>query len=295
MNNINNILIAVELDELSESVIEYGITLGLMLDANVRCLHVSRPLANKIIYDETGELNDDFSDMLDAPETYDLDEIIEQDLEKLRSMILNVLDRMKIDDLTVMPHVRSDFAVAGIIKEAEETAADLIVIGAHVDYIKKDRGVGNLSRSIIDKTEKSIVVVPSTYGNRNLDHMCMFVNFEFEELTMIQDMIEVAISNEVHLSFIHIVDKNERVVDIEKKIRVYQRLFLKDEDHSYVSFTMKTGAIENIIDDLTNDMDVDFIGLKTKKKHWNLFGLQQAYDSRVLNNIKVPLYIWRQK
>ena len=144
MNNINNILIAVELDELSESVIEYGITLGLMLDANVRCLHVSRPLANKIIYDETGELNDDFSDVLDAPETYDLDEIIEQDLEKLRSMILNVLDRMKIDDLTVMPHVRSDFAVAGIIKEAEETAADLIVIGAHVDYIKKDRGVGKL-------------------------------------------------------------------------------------------------------------------------------------------------------
>ena len=57
---------------------------------------------------------------------------------------------------------------------------------------------------------------------------------------------------------------------------------------------MKTGKIDHIIDDLTKDMDVDLIGLKPQKKHWNLFGLHEAFDSSVLNYIKVPLYVWKR-
>lgn len=294
MNNINNILVAVELDKASESVIEYGITLGLMLDANVRYLHVCRPAASKLVYDEEGELMDSFIDGIADSVDENIDEMIEDDLQQLRAMVITVLNKMSLDDHVVMSNVRSDFAVSGILTEAQETATDLIVVGAHVDYRKRDMGISNLSRSIIDKSSRSVVVVPSSYGNRNLDHMCMFINFEFGELTMIQDMIEVSNTNDVHLSFIHILDKDEKIVAIEKKIKVYRRLFLQDEDHPYISFNMKAGKIDNIIDDLTNDMDVDFIGLKTKKKHWNLFGLQQAFDSKVLNHIKVPLYVWKR-
>ena len=293
MIKINNILVAVELDKESEGVIEYGVTLGLILDANVRCLHVSRPEASELIYDEEGILLDNYNDTSDDVEVDDIDDMMDDDLQKLRAMVVTVMNKLSIEEHTVIANVRSDFAVSGIIAEAEETAADLIIVGAHVDYRKQDMGISNLSRSIIDKSSKSVVVVPSTYGNRNLDHVCMFINFEFGELTMIQDMIQVATNNGIHLSFIHILDTDEKVVAVEKKLKVYQRLFLHDEDHDLISFTMKTGNIDHIIDDLTNDMDVDLIGLKTQKKHWNLFGLQKAFDTSVLNHIKVPLYVWR--
>tara|TARA_R110000737_G_scaffold145409_2_gene175490 strand:- start:252 stop:1136 length:885 start_codon:yes stop_codon:yes gene_type:complete len=294
MIKINNILVAVELDKESEGVIEYGITLGLILDANVRCLHVSRPEASRLIYDEEGILLDNYNDSLDDVVVDDIEDMVDDDLQKLRAMVVTVKNKLSIVEHTVIVNVRSDFAVAGIISEAEETAADLIIVGAHVDYRRQDMGISNLSRSIIDKSTKSVVVVPSTYGNRNLDHICMFINFEFGELTMIQDMIQVATNNGIHLSFIHILDIDEKVVAVEKKLKVYQRLFLQDEEHNLISFTMKTGNIDDIIDDLTNDMDVDLIGLKTQKKHWNLFGLQKAFDTSVLNHIKVPLYIWRR-
>ena len=189
--------------------------------------------------------------------------------------------------------MRSDFAVPGILAESNEIGADLIVVGAHVDFKRKDLSISNLSKEIIDRSEKSVVVVPSTYGNRNLDHMCMFINFEFNELTMIQDMIEVAMNNDVHLSFVHIMDTEEMMTKIEENIMVYRRLFLNDEDHTYISFSLKSGKISDIIDDLTNDMDVDLIGLKSQKKHWDLFGLQKTFDYEVLNHIRVPLYIWR--
>ena len=293
MNKINNILVAVELDKASEAIIEYGITLGLMLDANVRCLHVSRPLSSRLIYDDSGELLDTYIDSVGSSIVEDIDDMIEDDLKQLRAMVITVLARMSIEDQIVMSNIRSDFAVSGILSEAEETATDLIVVGADVDYRKRDLGIGNLSRSIIDKSSKSVIVFPSTYGNRNLDHMCMLINFDFNELTMIQDMIEVSNRNEVHMSFIHILDEEEKVLDADKKLKVYRRLFLQDEDHGFISFNLKAGKIENIIDDLTNDMDVDFIGIKANKKHWNLFGLQQAFDGKVFNHIKVPLYVWK--
>ncbi len=293
MNKINNILVAVELDKESLSVMEYGITLGLMLDANVRCLHVTRPMANRIVKDESGLLVDEYDSIEQEDLHVNLEKMMSDDLEKLRSMVLTVRSKMDLDDHPISANVRSDFAVPGILAESNEIGADLIVVGAHVDFKRKDLSISNLSKEIIDRSEKSVVVVPSTYGNRNLDHMCMFINFEFNELTMIQDMIEVAMNNDVHLSFVHIMDTEEMMTKIEENIMVYRRLFLNDEDHPYISFSLKSGKISDIIDDLTNDMDVDLIGLKSQKKHWDLFGLQKTFDSEVLNHIRVPLYIWR--
>lgn len=294
MNKINNILVAVELDKASEGVIEYGITLGLMLDANVRCLHVCRPVANRIIYDDQGILLDSVNDLSEESLVEDIDKMMDQDLEKLRAMVVTVLNKMSIEDLVVMSNIRSDFAISGILAEVEETATDLIIVGAHVDYRKQDMAVSNLSRTIIEKSKKSVIVVPSTYGNRNLDHMCVLVNFEFEELTMIQDMIEVSNNNAIHLSFIYILDDEEKIVDVDRKLKVYRRLFLQDEDHGYISFNMKAGAIEEIIDNLTMDMDVDFIGIKPQKKHWNLFGLLHTVEGGIFNHLKVPLYVWKK-
>lgn len=290
MKKINKILIAVELDKESETVIEYGITLGLMLDATVRCLHVTRPVANRIVLDDDGISMDDFSDLTDNE---DIQDLLDSDEKQLRSMVHAVLEKMNLDEYTVMTNVRSDFAIPGILNEAQETSTDLIVVGAHVDFRRKDMSVSNLAKEVIDKYEKSIVVVPSTYGNRNLDHISMLVNFEFGELTMIQDMLDVAIKNNIHMSLVHLLDDEEKVIDVEKKMNVYKRLFSTHEHDKMISFELKAGQVSHMIDELTNDMQVDLICLRTKKKHWNLFGLQQSFDTKVMNHIKVPLYVWK--
>lgn len=290
MKKINKILIAVELDKESETVIEYGITLGLMLDATVRCLHVTRPVDNRILRDDDGISIDEFDDLTDNE---DIQELLDNDEEQLRSIVQTVLDKMNLDENTVMSTVRSDFAVPGILNEAQETSADLIVVGAHVDFRRKDMSVSNLAKDVIDKYEKSIVVVPSTYGNRNLDHMSMLVNFEFGELTMIQDIVEVAVKNNVHVSLVHLLSDDERVVDAEKKMNVYKRLFSNHAQGEVLSFELKAGKISDMVDELTNDMEVDLICLRTEKKHWNLFGLNHSFDTKVMNHIKVPLFVWK--
>lgn len=293
MNRINNILIAVELDQASESVIEYGVTLGLMLDAHVRCLHVFRPLTNRIVVDEDAVLDADRSDIDEDEKSDDIEELVGRDLQTLRTKVLSVLNKMEIPDYPVIANVIADFAVTGILQEARDTAADLIVVGAHVDFRRKDLSISNLAKEVIQRADKSVVVVPSTYGNRNLDHICMFVNFEFEELTLIQDMIEVALNANLYLTFVHVVAMDERVVDAEDKINVYRRLFINDEDNSHISFAIKAGSINDIIDELTSDLEVDLIGLRTKQRHWNLFGLQQSFGTKIMNYIRVPLYVWK--
>ena len=297
MNTIKNILIAVELDDAAAEVIEYGITLSLMLNANVRCLHVYRPEMYRLVYDDHGLLMDNFDDIdedLDSNSLLDSDKLVEADKEQLVKIVETVKSRMSLEDKKVIVNVRSDFAVSGILSEAEEFDADLIILGGYVGYRMKNMTIGNLAKSIIDKAAQSVIVVPSSIGNRNLDHICMFINFEFEELSMIQDMMDVARNNDTRLSFVHILDKDERVVAADEKLKVYKRLFLNNNSDNLTSFILKSGKFDNIISELTDEMDVDLIGLKAKKKHWNLFGFQKSFDNKVLNRINVPLYIWNE-
>lgn len=298
MKNIKKILIAVEFDDDSNTVIEYGITLGIMLDASVRVIHISRPIANRIIYDLDGELIDEFKDV--DSEIDDLDEdamevMEENDLQTLKTIVGKVLHDMDLDHHPISIGVSADFAVTGIINEAEKINADLIIVGGHVDFRHKDRSISNLSKEIINRTTRSVLVVPSSYGNRNLDHICMFVNFEFGELTMIKDMIEMAIETNVNLSFVHILDKDEKLVEINQKLEVYNRLFLNLENNHLVSFKVMNGNITDVINKLVLNLDVDLFGINTKKKHWSLFGFQKSFNNQVMKQFKVPIYIWRHQ
>lgn len=292
MEHIKNILIAVELDNDSEVVLEYGITLGIMLDANVRCLHVTRPLSNQLPNDSEEITVENYGEYV-PEDVMTLDKIVEYDHVKLRSLVARVLNKMQIVDHPISTHVIPDFAVQGILKESNETGADLIIVGAHVDYHKKDNAISNLSKRIIEDSNQSVIVVPSTYGNRNLDHICMFINFEFDELDMIKDMIDVVRWNGLHLSFIHILGSNQLVSEAEAKLDVYRRIFLDFEEDPLVAFKMVEGDLTDIIEDLSNDFGVDLLGLRLKKKAWKMFEMEDAFEKIIMDHIKLPLYVWK--
>lgn len=292
MEKIKNILIAVELDKESEVILEYGITLGIMLDAAVECLHISRPLSSRILYDNEGipvELYGEY--ILD--DTDSVDKMVDDDLAKLKIMVSNVLGRMKVNDHPLTINVIPDFAASGILTQANKINADLIIVGAHVDYRKKDNAVSNLSKKIIDESTQSVIVVPTWYGTRNLDHICMFINFEFGELEMIKDLIDVVRWNGLHLTFVHMLDDHERVIEADSKLDVYRRIFLDFEEDPLIKFKLVSGELSDVIDDLSDDMDVDLIGLKLKKKAWKLFNMENSIEDKIMDHIKVPLYVWK--
>lgn len=292
MEQIKNILIAVELDNESEAVLEYGITLGIMLDATVKCLHVSRPLSNRIPYDNEDIAVENYGEYI-LDDTEVIDEMVEEDLAKLQNLVSNVLQKMEIKDHPISVTAIPDFAIPGILDQATKSNVDLIVVGSHVDYRKKDRAISNLAKKIIEDATQSVIVVPSTYGNRNLDHICMFVNFEFGELDMIKDMIDVVRWNGLHLTFIHVLEEKESSIDAEKKLDTYRRIFLGFDEDPLISFKYVEGELHDIIDDLSNDLEVDLMGLKVKKKAWKVFNLEDTFENKIMNHIRVPLYIWK--
>jgi hypothetical protein len=121
----------------------------------------------------------------------------------------------------------------------------------------------------------------------------MFISFEFSELEMIKDMIDIVRWNGLHLTFVHMLDEDERVIEADAKLNVYRRIFLDFEEDPLISFKLVSGEMSNIIDDLSNDMDVDLIGLTVKKKAWNLFLMESTFEDKILDHIKVPLFVWK--
>jgi nucleotide-binding universal stress UspA family protein len=295
MNEIKKILVAVELDKESETVIEYGITLGLMLDAEVRCLHVTRPEINNIIKAQTTvaeglHMTDhEISEILEE----DIDGLISHDLTELRRMTHAILAKLECTSLSITETVRSDFAVAGIIDEATEQSSDLIIVGAHVDYKNREVGVTNLAKDLINRIKKQVIVVPSTYGHRNLDHMAMLIAFDFSEISMLQDLIESCHAMSIQLTCIHMLEDKTQRLEVEQNLKVYRRLFYKDNSSKNVKFICKEGEVSAIIDNIVDDLKVDLIALRFQKRHWNLLGFNKTLNKEVLAHLRVPIYVWK--
>jgi nucleotide-binding universal stress UspA family protein len=293
MDNINEILIAVELDNESEVIIEYGITLALMLNANVKCLHVSRPLSNRTTYKQEGFSSPEVNDTFEEIDLDSIDEILEEDTDILYAMVNNVKQRLDLDDFHIPIKVRADFAVPGILNEAEDIKTDLIIVGAHVDFKKRNHGITNLSKELIERSNKSVIVVPTSYGNRNLDHIGVFINFEINELSIIQDMIDVANNCDVQVSFIHILEKGESRTEAERNIEIYNKLFLHIGDSALIEFNILEGEITEALKMLNEKIKVDLIVLKLRKKNWNFLGLKNSIDHKIMSEITIPLFVWK--
>jgi|GEM_PF-6668434 len=291
MKNIEEILIAVELDNESEEIIEYGITLGLMLNANVRCVHVARPLANRMTLDD--DINS--VDSPDYPQENDLsafEELMKNDDIVLNEKICNVLERLDLDDHLIPFNVRADFAIPGILNEATEHNSDLILVGAHVDFKKKNHGITNLSKDLIERSDVPVIVVPSSYTNGDFDHICVFINFEFDELSLIKEMCDLSSTCDVQVSFVHVLNKDEKKSVVEAKIDVYNNIFAQLEGSAQIEFKVIEGDVPEVLEMLNDTMKVDLIVLKSMNIHWKYFGLQNSFGDKIMDEIKIPLLVW---
>ena len=185
MKNIKQILVASELDSEAIEVMEYAVTLGMLLDAQIHCIHVSNFSLAPLLEP------DSVSDIDLAEGESEVQRIIRMQLveskEALKNIVRDVASKLKLEQLDVDLSAVTGPIVPSILQCADEIDADLIITGAHID-LKSDGILDNLAYDIIEKGERSVLVVPSTYVNRNLDEVALFINFEVEEISLLMDL-----------------------------------------------------------------------------------------------------------
>jgi nucleotide-binding universal stress UspA family protein len=288
MKNIKKILIAVDLDDLSLEVLEYGVTLSILLNAKVKCIHVSNPYSTTLIK----EANDIEGSFIPGQDKFtNIEDVLQQDLNSLQHLIDIVKDRLGLENHPIETEVISGFTVPEILAESNSWHASVIIVGMHKNPFKP--GKSSIVSELIDQTKTSIIIVPSTYVNRNLDKLSVFINFQFDELNLILDVVEWVRQNNLEIIFTHIIDQEKDLLVIKNRLSTYHRLFKNEIKSGSVSFQVKTKHMSEVLTSLSNDDGVDLNILRSQKRHWSLFLLKAIESDTALKYIKVPLMIWK--
>jgi nucleotide-binding universal stress UspA family protein len=140
-----NILVAVDLSEASDQVIEAARGVADLTGASIYVLHVIETDASTIGYDS-------------VPETAQARIAIDFPLEHKRVSVL--VEKLQNEGLDASPWLVCGVAVATTLIEAERLGAGLIVLGTHGHGAVYDALIGSFPAGIIRKSKLPTLVVP---------------------------------------------------------------------------------------------------------------------------------------
>ena len=215
MNKFKKILIATDLEDISLEILEYGFILGLNTNARIRCLNIASPNTA-----ETADLKIKYAETNYVPEqtVQSLDELVESNSESLIQLTQQVKSNFPGISLDFETDVQVGQVSNTVIDYANGWGADLIIVGMHND--PKKINYAPISSEIIDKAICSVLVFPKSYGERNLDKISVFIDFKFDEITMILDIVELAKSQGTEVTFVHILEAGKDSHEVKNKMNI---------------------------------------------------------------------------
>ena len=158
ISQYKTILYSTDLSENSAHAFRHAISVAKAYDAKIHILHMMQEMDVTVInYVSSVMGKDQFEGM----------ELNHE--EEMREQILERLDRFAADELADFPEELARVAsiivhhgnpVAGILAEADNLSADLIVMGTHGKGPMKYAFLGSVAEKVLRKTMRPVMIVP---------------------------------------------------------------------------------------------------------------------------------------
>lgn len=161
---MKKILVPVDFSDVTEPVLNHATTLAKALGAQLILLHVSSPIVEGVAA-ELG--NSDFSNLgipggnFGVYMRYDvLRDQIAAELKQEHAQLIELKKSLDPALDTRIILVRGDI-VDGILREAEEHGADMVVMGSHGHGFFHKALLGSISEAIVDSGKLPVLVIPA--------------------------------------------------------------------------------------------------------------------------------------
>jgi len=163
---IKKILYATDLSKNSVYAYRYAMDMAEKYNAEIVTLHVIEPIPPQVkhyvsIYVDEAKWEEKIK--------------TEQKMaiEQIKKRLQEFCKRESQDDprcllLVTKILVQPGHPVEEILKAAEEEACDVIILGTHGKGFLKETFLGNVARSVLDRTRKPIFVIPIPHGETDL-------------------------------------------------------------------------------------------------------------------------------
>ena len=285
MKHINNILVASELNKESYEALAYGITLGLMYDAKVSCIHVVKPSPLDIIKETFHIGSAKYGEALIQAK---------KESQNLLGHIIDVIAKeLGVGEVNVDLKIVNGTLSKCIMDHAEKIKADVVIIGTEPGSRFSRTAHTNLAINMIASEKANVLLIPSEFHMERIEQLGAFVNFEVEEVDFIHKMINHAKKTEKGVKLIHVIEPGESIEKAKELLQSFERLFAKEMRQDGIKFELELGSLQQVVNDLKAKHGIDLMVIRAYKRHWDMYTSSTSFSDKVIKNMKSPLMIWK--
>jgi nucleotide-binding universal stress UspA family protein len=271
------ILFPTDFSNASENAYVYALKLAERFQATITVLHVYELL----------ELHTWIEESMDTSEVNDKITLGEFDRFKSEIALLKrIAKESHLEGIEVNYALKeSDFVVDAILSEAEESQADLIVMGTTGATGMKEIFFGSVASKVMEMSAMPVFVVPDTANYRGIEKIGLLLEFKSAELELIVKSLSIARGLGGHLHCLHV-----DVFDPEKvkhKSIEYREAFKHEPDisfHTHYDLDVEKGILEFM---KSNQIDVVVMRIKQQSMLKELFSYSIA--KRIAYHTDIPL------
>ena len=285
MKEINNILIVSELNKESYEALAYGITLGLMFEAEMCCMHVLKPSPIDLVKETFLIGSDHYENALKEAK---------EESQNLLGHIIDIIGQeLGVGELNVDLKIVSGPIGKSINEFAKKMNADLVVLGADSGTKFLNSQQTTLALSMIEEGDTNILLIPSGYKMDRIDQIGGFINFEAEDVQFIYKLINLFEQTEFGVRLIHVATNENEAENVDPALRRFEKLFSEPIKSGNICFDVEIGPLTKVLNSLNDNHDIDLMVIRKNRRHWNVFTSVSSFSDKVIRNIKIPLLVWK--
>jgi|GEM_PF-2772460 len=285
MKHINKILVASELNKESYEALVYGITLGLIYDAEVSCIHVVKPSPIDIIKETLQIGSAKYGDALKNAT---------EESQELLSHIIDVIGReLGVGEVDVNLKIVTGNLSRSIMNHADEIDADLVIIGTESGTRFSRTAHTNLALNMIKLEKANVLLIPSGFQLEQIEQYGSFINFEEDEVDFVYKLINHAKVTENPVKLLHVMQHGENVDKVNENRRFFELLLSKEIKDQKISIEVVQGPLPDVVNNLKKKFNIDLMVMRAYHRHWDMYSSTSSFADKVISNIKCPLMIWK--
>jgi nucleotide-binding universal stress UspA family protein len=242
---VKKILVAIDIDDDGNNIIDFAIEIGLNLGATVDFIHTIKP---------------------NLPDTSKSEaDVLNEHSQTLEEIVLAVA-KDRADQLAFNFHISHGFAEDRILEMSSKIDSDLIIMGIKQLKMSTVPIFPGISLDILNKSVVPVLFVPEDYVLNTIDSVLFTIDFKFEEIDAILDAMIFAKNLDAKVTALHVCESNESPEVINQNINIYKRLFKNRQRKQKISFIGKVGNAEQEILEYIDSQDIDILCLMVHKQ-----------------------------
>lgn len=204
-------------------------------------------------------------------------------------------------NIAVQPKVAVSYLAIGgateknLIKLSDDPDTLMLVMGMTGASISKERIIGSVSRTISQKANCPVLLVPKDTNFKGFKHILFASDYDSVEAKFLKQAVDFSKPFKATMHFIHVQEENDWDLNIELENRLFEYLFAEgDPKFAFNMATIDAKTVTKGLNKYIEENDIDLaIMVAHKRNLWERI-MHKSVTKAMAITTKVPILVYHK-